>query len=188
MTTALHAVLASTNVLQVQSQKAKSTQSTLTFVLTAALAQMFAPLVLLLRANNSSAHVNLTHSNCQAYTLQSVARQFFLNKTGCTSAIEVNFIAFGLHCLSCWKVLFLPTKRPHYTDITHLSKLFFQKIWSLQRKPLSLQSQIRHRHIFTICTRRDGRVVDYSGLENRRAERHRGFESLSLRQSQRNEL
>ena len=31
--------------------------------------------------------------------------------------------------------------------------------------------------------RRDGRVVDYSGLENRRAERHRGFESLSLRQN-----
>ena len=29
--------------------------------------------------------------------------------------------------------------------------------------------------------RRDGRVVDYTGLENRRAERHRGFESLSLR-------
>ena len=24
-------------------------------------------------------------------------------------------------------------------------------------------------------------MVDYSGLENRRAERHRGFESLSLR-------
>lgn len=30
--------------------------------------------------------------------------------------------------------------------------------------------------------RRDGRVVDYSGLENRRTERYRGFESLSLRQ------
>ena len=29
--------------------------------------------------------------------------------------------------------------------------------------------------------RRDGRVVDYSGLENRRTERYRGFESLSLR-------
>ena len=28
---------------------------------------------------------------------------------------------------------------------------------------------------------RDGRVVDYNGLENRRAERYRGFESLSLR-------
>ncbi len=29
--------------------------------------------------------------------------------------------------------------------------------------------------------RRDGRVVDCSGLENRRTERYRGFESLSLR-------
>lgn len=28
---------------------------------------------------------------------------------------------------------------------------------------------------------RDGRVVDYNGLENRRTERYRGFESLSLR-------
>ena len=29
--------------------------------------------------------------------------------------------------------------------------------------------------------RKDGRVVDYTGLENRRAERLRGFESLSFR-------
>ena len=29
--------------------------------------------------------------------------------------------------------------------------------------------------------RRDGRVVDYSSLENCRTERYRGFESLSLR-------
>ena len=29
---------------------------------------------------------------------------------------------------------------------------------------------------------RDGRVVDYSSLENYRTERYRGFESLSLRQ------
>ena len=28
---------------------------------------------------------------------------------------------------------------------------------------------------------RDGRVVDYNGLENRRTARYRGFESLSLR-------
>ena len=28
---------------------------------------------------------------------------------------------------------------------------------------------------------RDGRVVDYSSLENYRTERYRGFESLSLR-------
>ena len=40
-----------------------------------------------------------------------------------------------------------------------------------------------------LCTRfqanphwRDGRVVDYSSLENYRTERYRGFESLSLRQ------
>ena len=33
----------------------------------------------------------------------------------------------------------------------------------------------------TSIVRRDGRVVDYSGLENRRTERYRGFESLSLR-------
>ena len=39
-----------------------------------------------------------------------------------------------------------------------------------------------------LCTRfrtnehwRDGRVVDYSSLENYRTERYRGFESLSLR-------
>ena len=35
-----------------------------------------------------------------------------------------------------------------------------------------------------VPVRRDGRVVDYTGLENRRAERHRGFESLSLRNQQ----
>lgn len=29
---------------------------------------------------------------------------------------------------------------------------------------------------------RDGRVIDCSGLENRRTARYRGFESLSLRQ------
>ena len=31
---------------------------------------------------------------------------------------------------------------------------------------------------------RDGRVVDYNGLENRRTERYRGFESLSLRKKE----
>ena len=36
--------------------------------------------------------------------------------------------------------------------------------------------------------RRDGRVVDYNGLENRRTERYRGFESLSLRSKQRSYL
>ena len=42
-----------------------------------------------------------------------------------------------------------------------------------------MQTQLRHNAV--VLVRRDGRVVDYNGLENRRAERHRGFESLSLR-------
>ena len=33
-----------------------------------------------------------------------------------------------------------------------------------------------------------GRVVDYSGLENRRAERHRGFESLPFRRERATEV
>ena len=46
--------------------------------------------------------------------------------------------------------------------------------------------QQKTKFLHSACTgfvtlRRDGRVVDYNGLENRRAERHRGFESLSLR-------
>ena len=46
----------------------------------------------------------------------------------------------------------------------------FEKCFAIQKIVLPL-----HRF------RRDGRVVDYSGLENRRTERYRGFESLSLR-------
>ena len=40
------------------------------------------------------------------------------------------------------------------------------------------------KSVFTLALRkqrRDGRVVDYSSLENYRTERYRGFESLSLR-------
>ena len=43
--------------------------------------------------------------------------------------------------------------------------------------PHSEMMQVYHNHW------RDGRVVDYNGLENRRTERYRGFESLSLRGS-----
>ena len=41
-----------------------------------------------------------------------------------------------------------------------------------------------HRYCLPLhpkLTRKDGRVVDYTGLENRRTERYRGFESLSFR-------
>ena len=36
-----------------------------------------------------------------------------------------------------------------------------------------------------VTPRKGGRVVDYSGLENRRTERYRGFESLPFRDSKR---
>ena len=38
-----------------------------------------------------------------------------------------------------------------------------------------------HSHLGHLEYWRDGRVVDYSSLENYRTERYRGFESLSLR-------
>ena len=50
-----------------------------------------------------------------------------------------------------------------------------------------LCTALRPKPVF-LTARRDGRVVDYNGLENRRAERHRGFESLSLRKTKGNEL
>ena len=46
---------------------------------------------------------------------------------------------------------------------------------------LSTRKQVDYKVAFW----RDGRVVDYNGLENRRTERYRGFESLSLRFTQR---
>ena len=60
----------------------------------------------------------------------------------------------------------LPVKKKHnYLCISHKVRTF-----------ATLLKRTRPESV-----RRDGRVVDYTGLENRRAERHRGFESLSLR-------
>ena len=39
----------------------------------------------------------------------------------------------------------------------------------------------RSKKVLQVRHWKGGRVVDYSGLENRRAERHRGFESLPFR-------
>ena len=39
----------------------------------------------------------------------------------------------------------------------------------------------RSKKVLHVRHWKGGRVVDYSGLENRRAERHRGFESLPFR-------
>ena len=43
-------------------------------------------------------------------------------------------------------------------------------------------------YLKSLKARRDGRVVDYSSLENYRTERYRGFESLSLRKTKGDEL
>ena len=58
----------------------------------------------------------------------------------------------------------------------------------LNTKRISLFSFLIPIFSAYLCTRfrtnehwRDGRVVDYSSLENYRTERYRGFESLSLR-------
>ena len=63
---------------------------------------------------------------------------------------------------------FIPKK--HYTFATAIETIHLFNLFRLQNG----------NHHW-----RDGRVVDYNGLENRRAERHRGFESLSLRIAQR---
>ena len=70
----------------------------------------------------------------------------------------------------------------HSTSTIHLLNIlnakekpsFFARVSHIYFLPLQpLSRNIGHW--------RDGRVVDYNGLENRRTERYRGFESLSLR-------
>ena len=65
MTIASLAALVSTNVLLAQSLRAKSILSTLTYVLTAVLAQMFALQVLLLQANNYHHSYQLNSLGCR---------------------------------------------------------------------------------------------------------------------------
>ena len=65
-------------------------------------------------------------------------------------------------------------------------KKSFTNIW--QNKKIVVPLQPLKKTKLVILQRRDGRVVDYNGLENRRTERYRGFESLSLRSEQRSYL
>ena len=53
------------------------------------------------------------------------------------------------------------------------------------RKKSYLCTDLGYKSCIRFMVRRDGRVVDYSSLENCRTERYRGFESLSLRIAQR---
>ena len=59
----------------------------------------------------------------------------------------------------------------------------FRKNLVVSRKVTTFASQFRNHSTDALRKKfwRDGRVVDCIGLENRRTERYRGFESLSLR-------
>ena len=66
------------------------------------------------------------------------------------------------------------------------SKVFLKKTRKnlvVSRKVTTFASQFRNHSTDALRKKfwRDGRVVDCIGLENRRTERYRGFESLSLR-------
>jgi hypothetical protein len=78
----------------------------------------------------------------------------------------------------CEEVLPYPVKKYLNRKISY----FFSFI---PKKHYTFALAIETIHLFKLQNGnhhwRDGRVVDYNGLENRRAERHRGFESLSLR-------
>ena len=88
MTTASHAVPASTNALLVLSLKAKSTLSTLTFVLIAALALMFALLALSLRANNSSCNTRQLNSLKSCMSCFSRQQLFFVPRLRTLGAFD----------------------------------------------------------------------------------------------------
>lgn len=47
----------------------------------------------------------------------------------------------------------------------------------------AFQLKAGRQRLYGITSWRDGRVIDCTGLENRRTERYRGFESLSLRKT-----
>ena len=70
------------------------------------------------------------------------------------------------------------------------SKKIPKKIWQFHKKSLPLHriSEITQLKHFKKKFWRDGRVVDCIGLENRRTERYRGFESLSLRKELNQEI
>ena len=68
------------------------------------------------------------------------------------------------------------TKGSKLLNYCRTCKKSCNKIWRIRKILVPLHPLSRQKH-----TWRDGRVVDYSSLENYRTERYRGFESLSLR-------
>ena len=73
-------------------------------------------------------------------------------------------------------------QRPPKRKKSHFLKKNPQIACTLYFFAIPLHHQTRRDHILVKKqTWRGGRVVDCTGLENRRTERYRGFESLSLR-------
>ena len=69
-------------------------------------------------------------------------------------------------------MLLMPDKQKTYTDVWKIG----QKLITLHRFSGGERQSCKDGTLW-----KDGRVVDCSGLENRRTERYRGFESLSFR-------
>ena len=71
--------------------------------------------------------------------------------------------------------LLMPDKQKTYTDVWKIG----QKLITLHRFSGGERLSCKDGTLW-----KDGRVVDCSGLENRRTERYRGFESLSFRRNE----
>ena len=67
----------------------------------------------------------------------------------------------------------------HFAEIAQLVEHNLAKV-----RVASSSLVFRSKKVLHVRHWKGGRVVDYSGLENRRAERHRGFESLSSHKEQ----
>ena len=127
----------------------------------------------------------------QARGLTAPPRRSYTKVGGASKPSPDCFMQLGLLCLRPT----LPT--PNSQLLTpHSSLPTPPKTGKIKKNALFLKKVAKifggFRKTHYLCTRfetpsasqddwRGGRVVDYSGLENRRAERHRGFESLPLR-------
>ena len=83
-----------------------------------------------------------------------------------------NYILQILHNIALAQALKFPSQLHFFEKKSSESLVSFRK---------SCNFALVKRNQLTKVSWRDGRVVDYSSLENCRTERYRGFESLSLR-------
>ena len=69
----------------------------------------------------------------------------------------------------------------YFEAIFHKKAINLRQIFGRFKKMQHLCTALSERHTSTYW--KDGRVIDCTGLENRRTARYRGFESLSFRKS-----